>query len=133
MPFEAMWYIPERVVYVRQWGTLTLDDAINTDAAIARYAAGQAATVHGIIESRDVEAIDINPRLLKEAFSKLPKPTEGWVVTVPGDRVSAFMTQLMAQSQQMKQRDFQTPEEALAFIVYMDESLANMPVQAIAR
>ena len=133
MPFEAQWYVDQRVVYVRQWGKLTLQDAIGTDAIIADYARQNPDhIVHGIIDSRAVEDIAISPKALRDAFSQLPKPTEGWVVTVPGDRVSAFMTQVMAQSQHMKQKDFTAPEAALEFLQYMDDSLIHIEVNELS-
>lgn len=132
MPFESVWYVESRVIYIRQWGTLTLEDAIATDAAIAQAAElAIDEIVHGIIDARDVTEIDINPKELQAAFSKLPKPTQGWVVTVPGDRVSAFMTQVMAQSQQMRQRDFHSPEEALEFLKSVDASLIDLVANPI--
>ncbi len=135
MPFKSQWYVNDRIAYIRQYGVLSLEDAVGTDRELARMAesvqSDDGILMHGIIDSRAVTEHMLTAHALQQAFLQLPKPTEGWVVTVPGSALHAFMTQFMATTQGMKQRDFHTPEEALAFLIERDHTLSDLPVNPL--
>lgn len=135
MSYKSQWYVKDRVAYIYQYGVLSLEDAVGTDRELARMAESVQSNpdrlMHGIIDSRAVTEHSLTAHELQQAFLKLPKPTDGWVVTVPGSALHAFMTQFMATTQGMKQRDFRTPEDALAFLIERDHTLTDLPVNPL--
>jgi hypothetical protein len=126
MPYHASWCIPNQVVYIKQWGVVQLEDSVGTDRAIAEFAlSSNNPSVHGIIDKLDVEAFAYDVKQLRAAFANLSKPTTGWVVAVHHSKFSAFLSQIMAQSQEMKTYTFHTLEDAVKFLGDVDDHLAG--------
>jgi hypothetical protein len=128
MPVSSCWYIKNRVLYLRQWGRLTLAEAVATDSEIARHSYLFPEMVHGIVDQRDIETLDANEQILRETFARLVKPTLGWVAVVGQQENLLVSSCIMAKAQQMQYSHFDTPESALDFLKLVDPSLNNLPI-----
>lgn len=134
MPLESTWYIEDHVVYIRQWGDLTLQDLIDTDQEVAYYAQsipGQ--IIHAIIDARAVDTAYISSRDVRQTFLNRAKSTQGYLITLLGTHMSALLMQVLVQSQNMRHRDVDSIAEALDFLQYVDDSLANLPVNDLVK
>lgn len=126
MPVSVQWAIHNRVIYIKQWGIIHLEDMLETDQAIAdSVAVSKNPHLHGIIDKLEVESFEADPKAIRIAFTGRAKPTDGWVVAVHHTRFSAFLSQLMAQSQQMKTWTFHDLPSAIAFLEEQDENLTH--------
>lgn len=123
MPYQASWCIPDQVVYIKQWGVIQLEDSVGTDRAIADFARASNPQIHGIIDKLDVEAFAFDVKEMQQAFANLAKPTYGWVVAVHHTKFSAFLSQIMAQSQEMKTNTFHSLQDAVDFLTKVDDNL----------
>lgn len=123
MPFEHRWFIEGRLVYIRQWGTVILEESLAIDDTLIQYGASSPEIVHGIVDTRGAEKFEIDPKALVQNFKERGSPTTGWVLTLRSNKLQALMTEMMAQPQQVKHRAFENLADALAFLADVDESL----------
>jgi hypothetical protein len=122
MPVEVSWLIPQRIVYERFSGEVTVEDIRHNSDLVAPMMAEGVPLIHTII---DVSEITGHPGL-NEIRNSTPMETydgEGWRILVGANAVARFIGSIILQIMQRRFRAFQTMEEALQFLEDQDETL----------
>jgi hypothetical protein len=122
MPVEVSWLIPQRVIYERFSGEVTLDDIRRNSELVAPMMAEGIPLIHTII---DVAAVTSHPGL-NEIRNSTPMDTydnEGWRILVGANAVARFVGSIILQLMKRRFRAYPTLEEALQFLENQDDSL----------
>jgi hypothetical protein len=122
MPTEIRWHVPQRVIYVRFFDTMTMDAIIESMNTINQYFDEGIPLVHIIMDVGDVTAYpsltDLARGLKYERNDK-----QGWSIYVGAQGVARFVASVTSQLSGSRFRMFDTLEEALAFLAEQDETL----------
>jgi hypothetical protein len=133
MPYEAAWYVDQRILYEYIYGDITFEElgALSTQVR-AMYDVGTV-VVHTLIDVRDIEHFpQVN---LKEMFSQVrsvPTENSGWVVIITGNKVIRFLSSVYFQFNQRRFHTVETLETALAFLAERDVTLDADTLRAAA-
>jgi hypothetical protein len=122
MPIEVSWLIPQRVVYERFSGEITLDDIRQNSELVGPLMAEGIPLIHTII---DVTEVTSHPGL-NEIRNSTPMETydnEGWRILVGGNAIARFIGSVILQLMQRRFRAYPTMEEAIQFLAEIDDSL----------
>lgn len=98
MPAEITWYYPQRLIYERFYGMITLDELDHIQTRFVNQLQEGIAPVHAIIDFRDVTDY---PRNLLEIRRVLrPTSTEplGWVIIINQNALLQFLVTVLTQT-----------------------------------
>lgn len=123
MPFEISWYQPQRVIYWRVSGQVTLEDVAQMRIGQQNMLSEGKNPVHTIADISDVTNFPTDLRQLKEALDGVNHPHLGWVLivgtTTPLKRfVTTTATQMVIPK--VRLRMFNTMDEAAEFLKHVD-------------
>ncbi|NDJ62856.1 MAG: STAS/SEC14 domain-containing protein [Chloroflexi bacterium] len=129
MPYTADWYLPSRVMLQRYSGTLAPDEITELGQLAAHYIGAGTAPVHILIDITDLERYPTNIKQIVNAV-RHDSDTEkiGWVIYINSpNAVVKFMASVATQVlfQNVRLRLFETLDEALAFLLDRDVTLAG--------
>jgi hypothetical protein len=126
MPVEVSWYISNRVVLARGYGSVTTEENAESDRQVAALIDQGIAPVHVII---DVTTVDDFP-FFSASYQKdnvqqfLRSNKLGWgVVCGTSNRVVRFVGEVVARLSRINFRMFPTLEEGLAFLKDQDQTV----------
>lgn len=122
MPFEISWKIPQRVVYVRNYGHMTIPDIRDSIEQMRAHYEQGTSLVHTILDVGDVTSYP-NLLELRHGLSLDRSKNQGWTMFVGAEGIARFICSVLAQLAGDRFRMFETSEQALSFLIDMDQSL----------
>jgi hypothetical protein len=125
MPFEVSWYKERRVLYERLYGELTLNDVFDATQSQRQFAADGIPLVHTIADVREVVRFPTNISLINNNIGHDPK-LFGWNVVVGTNPMIRFIVKVLAQLDSGQYYPVATIEDAVAFLIEQDSTLADM-------
>lgn len=125
MPHKVEWYIENQIIFTRFWGETTLREVLeHGDELDAYFDQSDRPLVHLITDASQVtKGITLKDaaQLAKEGHLH---PKSGWSIMVgQKDMLVKFATNVARQLFKMRQRTFDTNEEALAFLKEIDVTI----------
>ena len=134
MPSEINWYIPNRVLYVREYGALTLDDTLATNEQAREHLDGSTRKLHILIDHTDLESAPRSLSGLVKTLDTFRHPNMGWFVIIGhgSNRYFRALAQFITHFFGTNMREVDSLGEALAFLVEIDEDLEPFIEQRLA-
>ena len=126
MPYDVLWFVEGRIVFVRMEGVSTPEEAYSFDQEIKPYFdSAQAPEVHLIFDIRGLTQL---PNIKTLSRFQWPKhPANGWVVSYPkSNPFINLITSIVAQLFKARYCQFDTFEETLDFLQQVDSTLPNL-------
>ena len=124
MPAEVSWQRESRVIYIRAWGDLTLDEMRESSATQEQYVRQGDPPVHSIIDITDLNDPGVrNLVQFRSAIMDPNTPGVGWIVIVGSNRIIHFMGSVAAQLSGVNLRLVSTVEEAVQTLARVDSTL----------
>ncbi len=125
MAYEVQWYIEKQIQYVRFWNELTIED-FRAELEVSRKMmdTSDRPLVHVIIDVNDVtKSIGLKEMAMVMA-GREPHPRGGWTILVgQKDAMMKFASSVGRQLLKLRQRNFDTVQEALDFLRDIDANL----------
>ena len=119
MPMDISWYIPKKVISMRSYGDITLDDAIAANARVIELLdSSEEQFVHSIVDQSEMGEFPISMRKSAEIMTSMKHPRVGWTVVYNpnSNKIADFIGSMVAQIGRIRYRKVSTKEEALDFI-----------------
>jgi|GEM_PF-1523144 len=130
MPVDISWYLEGRIIYIKYFGDVTIDDKREgAEQEIALLDAGTSALVHVLLDITDQTSSPTNIKAIQEALDKaLKHPKKGWTLAFGKEefRMENFINSVVTQSSSARYRTYVTLQETLEFLVYVDPSLQDV-------
>jgi hypothetical protein len=131
VPYEVSWYQKQRVIYWRVWGQSTLEEIAQMGKGQQKLVNEGTVPVHLIANVTDVENFPTDLRQLKVALDGINHPHLGWTLivgtTTPLKRfVTTTVIQMVIPG--VRLRMFNTLDEAVEFLKYVDDTIAMVPL-----
>jgi len=130
MPVDVSWYLEGRIVYVKYYGDVTIDDKrIGAEKEHEFLDAGEVPLVHVLLDISEQTSSPTNIKSIQQALDKvLQHPSKGWTIAFGKEefRMENFVNSVVTQSYSARYRTFVTQQEALEFLVYVDSSLKEL-------
>lgn len=123
MPCEFRWYIPNRVLYQRMYGEITLEELRGFNVESLQYVEQGQAPVHTLVDMREVTKYPMNLREISSQLLNDPGPKLGWVMVITNNPVLRFLASVVVQVAKVRTGVFPSIDEALAFVAKRDETL----------
>lgn len=134
MAYMLAWLVEDRVLYARFTGRLRVEELeqfIHEEHALIEKGTP---LVHFINDSRYIEGIDFNLRMLQVLVQSLKHPEGiGWHIDIINSPINRMFAALAGQFARVRCRQFYDLQEALAFLKASDSTLADMDVEALVR
>ena len=126
MPYELTWLVEGRVVLGKFSGQLKEEDIPAFDELMLTHLnAGTGALVHHLADLRELDSMPGLAGLSK--FTYVKHPHMGWQISFGLRRpLVKMVANIMSQVFKVRTRDFDTLEEALAFLQSVDATLPDL-------
>jgi hypothetical protein len=123
MPYNASWYVENRVLLLEVFGDLTLDELQH----VVDMLSGKVETegpIHFITDTRNIKHFPTNPAHLANAFRGYKgTTTTGWNLIISANVVANFAMVLIGKISDLKYKTFTTLEDALQFLGEIDTTV----------
>ncbi len=128
MSFISEWCVPKRVVYIRYGEEVTIEDFQGVAKAMTTYIEeGDPPLVHNIVDYTDVKQMPTSVFKGAKALSHLGNPKYGWAIIIDaGNPLVKMRTSIMAQGNNNRFRSFETLQEGIEFLQYVDSTLEDV-------
>jgi hypothetical protein len=125
MPITHQWIIPQRVIYVRWYGEISIADAHEANRNTARFLEEGIAPVHMLRDDSAITKIPhVTPRQAFDALKAVRDPRFGWAVNIGySNALVRNLINLYSKFTRIRIHRVEKLEEALAFLKQADESL----------
>lgn len=123
MPCEISWTVPQRVIYLRGWDALTMDDISAIRAELFAMLDSGSAPVHLVADYIDVTRMPFSLQHTQAAVDTAPHPHIGWVVNVTINDRMRYITSILLHITSMWMRQFTQVQTAMDFLREVDETL----------
>jgi hypothetical protein len=125
MPIVHHWIIPQRVIYVRWYGEITVADAHEANQNTARFIEEGIAPVHMLRDDSGITKIPhVTPRQTLDALKAARDPRFGWAVNIGySSALVRVLIDLYSKFTRIRIHRAETLEEALTFLKQADASL----------
>ncbi len=125
MPIQSNWYVPKAVVFSRFSGAPTEDEIIqNGYNIIDLIETCDTPLIHIIVDTTAVTASPPLPATIRAAKSSPKHERAGWLVTIGEQNpIIKFASSVSRQLLQVRTQNFDTLEEAIAFLKSVDETI----------
>lgn len=123
MPYELNWRIENRVIWLRVWDVVTMDEINTISPQIMEMLNAGSAPVHLLADYTDVTRMPFSLQHSQKAVDVQAHPHIGWVMTITNNQRMRFITTILLQITSMWMRQFAKVDEALEFLQHVDDSL----------
>lgn len=130
MPYEIAWYTEQRVMSIRLYGSVTLDDMERMTQESIDYVTNGSGPVHAIVSQYDVESMPHNLPALLKSMKPRRQPNSGFTVVVTKNPVTRFLGSALFQAVGLEMRTAATFEDALAILRNIDPTLDGLAAEA---
>jgi hypothetical protein len=126
MPIEIYWEIPQRVLYLRYSGHMTVQDIRDSIDQMREHFEDGLPLVHVILDIGEVTGYP-NLAELRHGLNYERSPKQGWTMFVGAEGIARFISSVLAQLAGNRFRMFDKAEHAMIFLNEMDETLQEQP------
>ncbi len=126
MAYELSWYHEQRVIYVRIWGDLTLDELRHYNTEVYDKLDHGVSPVHLILDVTDMKQFPPSLTALKSTAHYLSHPNLGRNVMIGGPMLAQSFARITAQLLKLDFRTTRTMREALSLLKDGDATLVAM-------
>lgn len=127
MSSQSEWLVPERVIFARAHGVMTVNDVIELIEPIKRMLVEYPAPIHVLLDVSQVEQFPTNIVQLSRLVDARLATQSGWVFFVCRQNTTRFVVSVLAQLSSTKLSHFDTLQEALDFL---DKSEPSLQIKA---
>jgi hypothetical protein len=130
MPYQTSWYQEKRVIYIRVWGDVTIDEIHEMSEEQGQYLNQGKPLVHSISDITHVQSFPNNLAQLRDSMQASRHPNVGWILIVgPTTPLKRFFTSMLTQIliPKARFRMFDKMEEAVNFLKDVDSTFVPDP------
>jgi hypothetical protein len=132
MPYEINWYAPERVIYERLYGEVTLEDARGLNSESYDFFHEGTPLIHVVVDLTGVQKFPASLTSIGQMIKNKPQQgVVGWVLIYGAENpLLRFIASMVAQvsGDKIRLRMMNSLEEAVNFLRQQDETLADLPL-----
>jgi len=131
MAYEVSWFVDQRVVYFRSYGTATVEDIHNMNRDTQAYVRAGQPLVHVLVDLSALEKFPTNLSGMRQSLQQMDHERMGWVVVCgAGNALLRFVASLITQFviPNVRLRMFDTVEQGTAFLRERDATLTDLPI-----
>ncbi|PJF39728.1 MAG: hypothetical protein CUN54_07910 [Phototrophicales bacterium] len=126
MTLHISWHTPNRIVLERFSGDVTYDDIRQADRGGRELIGAGDAPVHILVDLRDVARFPTNILKISQQVEHRNHPDLGWAVIISNHGMIQFIVRLVTEFAGNRIRMFTTMDEALDFLLAMDDGLTEL-------
>ena len=124
MPIDISWLVSDRVVYMRSYKDVTLDETRQANAQIITMLDNGTPLVHVIINQTELGNFPISVNEYRNVLTAMTHESLGWIVVYgPARPMADFIAVMVARLGRLKYRKLALRAEAIQFLVQKDASL----------
>ena len=125
MPSEMSWYIPDHILYVTEYGDLTLEEVKATNETARRHLNASPRELHVVIDHTRLDSAPKSLAGLLNTLDTFRHRNMGWFVIFghAGNRYFRALAQFITLAFGTQMREVDTREQALVFLMERDASL----------
>jgi hypothetical protein len=129
MASQIRWLVDKRIIYMSTSGTVTMDDVRSCNLAIMEMLEVGTPFIHVISDSTDMQKNEIGLGDLVTMIKTVPSsPKMGWSIYVSKNKLDRFFASVTMQLSKTRNREFDSVEKALAFLMENDDTLSDIPM-----
>jgi hypothetical protein len=128
VPFEIGWHQADRIVHLRFYGDVTIDEIRDSSLSVKTHVEQGKPLVHTISDLSDVQHFPRNLLQISKATTKLDNSVLGWTIVIGANPILAFIVTTISQLAGARLRMLPTMEEALTFLKSVDTTLQDESV-----
>lgn len=128
MPIEKSWLQPDRVIFQRYVGTVTLEDLDESQRLSTSWLETGTPPIHHVVDMSTVEEYPKSLSQFKNTLYSIRDPRLGWVIIIADRPVVRFLASIIAQIvvPQGRLKLFDTLDAGLRFLAEQDSTLAPL-------
>jgi hypothetical protein len=124
MPYTHQWHTEGRILVVRLWGEISVEDFQTASARTAELIAQGTSPVHILSDNSGVTRMPYSLRQLVDSAQSMRQPGMGWLIIIgPVNPALQFFGSMIAQILNVNFRAIASQEEALNFLIQRDPTL----------
>lgn len=123
MPYELNWGMENRVISLRMWDQITMDEIDTISPQLMEMLNTGTPPVHLVADYTAVSGMPFSLQHSQSAVDVQAHPHIGWVMTVTQNPRMRFITSILLQITSMWMRQFANVDEAHAFLRQVDQNL----------
>lgn len=124
MPFIIEWYIPDRAIYEKFMGDVSLEEVKQVSQQQNQMLDSAANKVIIIVDQSEQASSPLNLNQLRDALSSMKHPHLDYILTISSsNKVIAFLSRLMAQTFGVRLHISNSLRQALQHMQQQDPSL----------
>jgi hypothetical protein len=120
MPFEINWYQDQRIIHLRFYGDITIEDVGESTRAVNTFVQSGVPLVHNIEDMTDVTKFPNNIVKISQQITPIDNTLMGWTIIVGANQIVTFIASTVSQLAQARFRAVKTFDEAAAFLKGVD-------------
>jgi hypothetical protein len=131
MPYQVSWYVDQRVIYCRAFGTATIEDIHHLNRETQLHVRAGQPLVHVICDLKGLDKYPTNIAGMRQSLEQMDHERMGWVIVCgAGNALLRFIASLITQFiiPNVRLRMFDTVQQAVAFLREHDSTLESLPV-----
>ena len=126
MPIDISWYVPQRVISMRSYGDITIDDTIAANHQLITLFDSGIPLIHTLVDQTELKHFPISLNDLLDSLSVLAHPELGWTVVYgKPNKLADFIGGMIARMARVRYRKFNSKMAAINFLVDQDSSLRS--------
>lgn len=128
MPADVMWYVENRIVYIRFHGVITPEEITQQQAENRQLILQGEPPVHMIVDQTDLESYPVSVKRLRDAFNVNPQIRErlGFVITISPSTMTRMLSSIISQISGVNNRQFDDLARAIRFLQQADQTLPEL-------
>lgn len=124
MAHDIRWYVMGRVLYVRLWGTILVEEGQQVSDQSSQMLNSGQPLVHIILNSAELEKIPTSISQLQKTMQVYQHPSMGWLVEMGSSNPFVkFVSVMLARLYRVRYRRAATLDEAVAFLKTRDATV----------
>ncbi len=126
MPYEVSWYRPNRIIYERVYGELTLNEVQGTVVEIERMLEEGTSPIHLIVDMRELDKVKVPVKEIANVSRSLRSTKLGWVLLLStGKPLLDFLASVVSQVTRMQLAKRASLDQVDDFLLRQDASLSS--------
>ncbi len=125
MPYQVSWLIEKQIILASASGDCSITDVAEIDAQVVEFLrqSREDNLTHLILHLQDVTKFPTNIGEIHQYGNSRREPNFGWAIVVNDNRLIGFVANIVTQLTKLRFRNFQTMEEAIAFLRAQDTTI----------
>jgi len=131
MPYQVSWYVDQRVIYCRAYGTASIEDIHDLNHDTQTYVRAGQPLVHVLCDLKGLDKFPTNIAGMRQSLEQMDHERMGWVIVCgAGNTLLRFIASLITQFiiPNVRLRMFDTVEQGIDFLLERDSTLEGLPI-----